>query len=73
MRHTVAITRDSLPAGHWWEHDGACWKAVPSDPHPATGKDWRWSPCNLKAFAKEEPEGEMTPHYPIQQANLNRT
>lgn len=59
-RVTAHITAENLPAGLWWETDGACWEAVRSDPL-TTGIYWRWQPKNEKALAKEGPQGEMTP------------
>jgi hypothetical protein len=67
---TKRIDRDHLPTGHWFEEDGSCWQAEVCEQHPLTGRDWRWSPLNFKAFAKEEPQGEMLPHYPFA-PNLN--
>lgn len=68
---STPISRDNLPVGLWFEQDGSCWRAVECEPHPITGLDWRWGPANMKAFAKEGPQGEMTDHVPI--TNLNRT
>lgn len=65
------ISRDNLPTGRWWEVDGSCWRAVACEPHPTTGKDWRWEPCNFTAFGKGEPSGEMYPHYPLSPAILS--
>ena len=56
---TIPLTRDNLPPGALWEADGACWRAVLCDPE-TTGCEWRWQPLNSKAWAKPNPEGEMT-------------
>lgn len=67
---TTSITSDALPEGPRWEQDKACWRAVPCEPHPVTGKDWRWMPLNMIALSKGEPTSEMTDFYPIDPATL---
>ncbi len=61
---TTPITADNLPDGPRWEMDGSCWKAERCEPHPITGKDWRWVPLNLAALWKTEPGSVLVDHYP---------
>lgn len=56
---TIPITADNLPIGLLWEDDGCCWRAIRENPATA-GCDWRWRPENWRAFAKGEPDSEMT-------------
>jgi hypothetical protein len=62
MSYSVPIRVDSLPEGLHWEIDGSCWECIKES---GESKGWRWRPMNLKAFAKEAPEGEMTDFYPF--------
>lgn len=64
-----AITIDMMPIGPMWEADGACWRA---DIDAAEKSGWRWHPLNWEAFAKENPEGEMSELHPANLAGLMR-
>jgi len=56
---TVDINKDNLPEGHWFEIDGAAWKAVTCNPN-VYGREWRWEPLNFKAHENKEPRSKMT-------------
>lgn len=61
---TVPITLENLPEGNLYEKDGSCWHAIIDVSEP---KGWRWQLNNWTAFAKGEPEGEMSRFiYPMQ-------
>lgn len=54
---TMPITLDMLPSPTLWEQDGSCWRA---DVDEQEAKGWRWFPLNWSAFAKGEPQGELS-------------
>jgi len=54
---TVPITVDNLPSGEMCEADGSRWRAIVDQDEP---NGWRWQPLNWDAFAKAEPNSEMT-------------
>lgn len=57
---TYKIDPNNLPEGHWWDDEGACYKAEKVDAE-SFGCEWYWMACNEKALAKGYVGQELHP------------
>lgn len=68
---TIKIDENNLPSGHWWDEDGACYKAEKVDPE-TFGCTWYWMACNLKALRKGYEGQTLHPFYQPDLKNIKQ-